>query len=76
MMVLVDDELPKHEPVGIPAEILPIHIDTRSSDILRNTSPQGGSDVCMEKNVRLINASESGSRRFHGASDMARASRQ
>jgi hypothetical protein len=34
MMVLVGDELPKQEPVGIPAEIFPIHIVTRSSDIL------------------------------------------
>ena len=33
MMVLVDDELPKHEPVGIPAEIRPIHLGALSDNI-------------------------------------------
>jgi hypothetical protein len=39
MMVLVADELPKHEPVGIPAKIRPIHLVTRSRDIRREKRP-------------------------------------
>lgn len=32
-MVLVADKLPKHEPVGIPAEICPIHLGALSDNI-------------------------------------------